>query len=99
MTNFTVMMNNTSYEPLKLIDCGTIKTDIFSKVGFTVKLASGIIIALIIFEWWAINKVMSSSEDDERKSFLIGMILTFISGIQLLLSFIIFYWLVLAGLE
>lgn len=82
-----------------MIDCGTIQADVFSRVGVTVKIVSGIVILMVIFQWWAINKVMASGEDEERKRFLIGMIQTFISGIILMLSFIIFYWLVLAGID
>lgn len=96
LTNYTL---NESYQPLKMIDCGTIQADVFSRVGLTVKIASGIIIGLLIFQWWAISKVMTSKEDDDRKQFLVSMIQTFITGVILLLSFIIFYWLVLAGIE
>ena len=96
MSNMTYLVNNTY---TKAVDCGDMISQFSSQVSWTVKTVSIAIIFLIIFEWWAVNRVMNGNLTHDRKQIYISFIFMFIHGLILLGSFIIMYWLVLSGLD
>jgi len=87
------MYNSSSYEPLKLVDCGVLQANAYTNISNTVKFSAIVLFILVVFEWWALNKIMNSGESEERKQELVALTLTFISGIMMLLSFIMIFWL------
>lgn len=84
---------------IKVIDCGTIKYDLASKVSFVFKLSIFVTLGLLIFEWWAISKIIASKESNERKKFLIDFCMIFCKGVMLLMLFNMIYWVFLAGID
>lgn len=83
----------------KVYDCGTMITQWNDKVTGMVKAVSIVMIVLIIFEWWAVNKVMNGKLTHDRKQLYISFIFIFIHSLIMLGAFYIMYWLVLSGVD
>jgi len=93
--NFT---NNISvYNPV--IDCGRMITDISSKANMNLKIVSIAMLLLIIFEWWAINRVNNGRLTHDEKQKYISFIMVFIHSLILFGAFYFMYWILLSGLE
>lgn len=95
ITNFT----NSSYQPLVIKDCGQLVYSLSDKVSFNVKLVSVVMIFLIIFEWWALNRVMNGKLTHQEKQKYYGFIMTFIHSLLLFGAFYLMYWMLLAGID
>lgn len=96
-------MNNITYNVsnsvVSVIDCGTIVSSFNENIDFNVKIVSAILLLLLIFEWWSINKVITGKLTHDDKQRYISFVLTFIHSMLLLMSFYIFYWLVLSSVD
>ena len=84
---------------IKTVDCGTLSYSIAEKVNGTIKVIVLVMMFLLIFELWAIKRIINSGETHDRKRNLIDMVLTFIHPIIILFLFYIIYWIFLSGIE
>lgn len=99
MVNETLIMELKNFSAKTNIDCGTLQYDLGHKVDATFKIIVLVLPALMIFNWWAINKIISSGENMERKKFLISFALLFINGVSMMLFFYMIYWIYLSGID
>lgn len=93
--NLTI--NNSSQLFIK--DCGTLISEFSKSVDFNMRLVSIVLFILIIFEWWALNKVNRGKLTIERRENLTSFILIFIHALILFGSFYLMYFIVLAKLD
>lgn len=84
---------------VKVIDCGQMIYSLSEKVNNTVKIIVLIMLFLLIFEMWAIKRIINSGETHDKKKNLIDMVLTFIHPIMILFIFYIIYWIFLSGID
>lgn len=97
--NETLLMELKNFSAKTPFDCGTLSYSLQDKVDSTFKILVLVLPALMIFNWWAINKIIASTENMERKKFLISFALLFINGVSMMLFFYMIYWIYLSGID
>jgi hypothetical protein len=83
----------------KTVKCDMMNLSVAHKVDTTFKILILVLPALMCFKWWAIIKIIDSSENMERKKFLISFAELFINGVSLLLFFYLIYFVFIAQLQ
>ena len=93
-SNYTI--NNSMFTPQ---NCGKLMYSLQSRVNGTIKVIIIVMILMLIFEFWALKRIMHSGESHDRKAELVDMILTFIHPIMIVFVFYLIYWIFLSGID
>jgi uncharacterized membrane protein YwzB len=97
LSNYSPVFDNGTQ--LHTLNCGVLQSQFSDQVGQYTKIVSIVLIFLVIFEWWALNRVMNGKLSHEQKSMYFGFIMTFIHALILFGVFYLFYWIVLARID
>lgn len=97
--NTTVNLSSSYMNNVEEFNCGVMQSNFQSQVGQYCTIVSIALIFLIIFEWWALNRVMNGKLSHDEKSKYYSFIMVFIHSLILFGAFYLFYWIVLSGID